>query len=217
VGDCYYLATLAAVARTDPSVIRQSVADLGDGTYVVQFCTPSGSNGTGGGKVYVRVSGDLPVNFVGGLAYAKLGAQNSLWVAIMEKAYTFFRRGAGTYVSIDGGWMDEVFSSLGKSYTDLWNPSSADALLAQIQQDLADGDAVTWATAYIPPSIPLVGGHAYTVVAVVTDPQGNRTGLRLRNPWGVDGAGNDGANDGYVTISALQAISIFFGVVSAKV
>ncbi len=32
VGDCYFLATLAATARTNPNRIRQSVVELGNGT-----------------------------------------------------------------------------------------------------------------------------------------------------------------------------------------
>ena len=35
VGDCFFLATLASVAKVDPNLIRQSVVDLGDGTYAV--------------------------------------------------------------------------------------------------------------------------------------------------------------------------------------
>src|SRR5205085_9952992 len=41
-GDCYYLASLAAVAKTNPSIIRNHIADLGDGTYAVQFTTGTG-------------------------------------------------------------------------------------------------------------------------------------------------------------------------------
>jgi hypothetical protein len=39
----------------------------------------------------------------------------------------------------------------------------------------------------------------------------------LRNPWGIDGAGNDGVNDGYVRLTALQAFTSFWGVISANV
>ena len=53
VGDCYFVAALSAIAGTNPDVIRQTVADLGDGTYAVNF---HGVFGTG---VYVRVDADL--------------------------------------------------------------------------------------------------------------------------------------------------------------
>ena len=42
-------------------------------------------------------------------------------------------------------------------------------------------------------------------------------GVRLRNPWGVDGAGSDGANDGYVTLTGAQALAAMSGAVSAAV
>ena len=38
IGDCYFLSTLSAIAKVDPGRIRQSVLDMGDGTYLVQFC-----------------------------------------------------------------------------------------------------------------------------------------------------------------------------------
>ena len=65
--------------------------------------------------------------------------------------------------------------------------------------------------------MPLIGFHAYTVEAVNYDSAGVATSLRLRNPWGVDGAGSDGANDGYVTVTAAQALSCFLGFTSASV
>ena len=56
----------------------------------------------------------------------------------------------------------------------------------------------------------LAGYHAYAVDGVVTNASGVPTHLRLRNPWAVDGYSGttDGANDGYVTITAQQASRI---------
>ncbi len=54
--------------------------------------------------------------------------------------------------------------------------------------------------------------------AVVTNSSGVPTHLRLRNPWGVDGNSvTDGANDGYVTVTAQQAYDSFLGFTSAAV
>ncbi len=106
IGDCYLMTLLAAIARNDPDHIRQTVADLGDGTYAVDFKDNNHHD------IYVRVDGDLPTNSDGTLAYAKLGKGNSMWVAIIEKAWTFYRdekpagvgsgvnAGQGTYASI---------------------------------------------------------------------------------------------------------------------
>ena len=64
---------------------------------------------------------------------------------------------------------------------------------------------------------PLLASHAYTVDGINVDATGNPITLRLRNPWGVDGAENDGNNDGYVTVTAQQAYDSMLGVVSATV
>ncbi len=115
-GDCYLLSVLSSVANIDPNLIRQSVVELGDGTFVVDFHR-------NGSSVYVRVNADLPVASYG-LVYANLGSQNSMWVAVMEKAYTFFRSGNGTYQSIDSGWMDQAYSALGAASQSTYSVSA---------------------------------------------------------------------------------------------
>ena len=211
VGDCWYVATLAAIARTNPNAIRQAVVELGDGTYAVQFATPDGS------KAFVRVDADLPTASWGGMYYADLGAQNSLWVAIMEKAYACFRDGGvASYSDLDGGWMDEAFSDLGYDSNSIWDVSNGDDLLQRISDELSAGKAVTMAINTARNGAPVIGSHAYTVVSVDTDSQGTKT-LVLRNPWGIDGIGSDGHDDGYVRLTALQAFTSFWGVISSNV
>jgi hypothetical protein len=210
IGDCYFLATLSAVAKTDPELIRQSVLEVGDGTYLVQFFQ-------GSSKVYVRVDGQLPVMPGNQLDYAGLGAQGSIWVAIMEKAYAIFHGPSPSYANIDGGWMDQAFSALGASPSDIYTAPTPVTLVARVQQELAARQAVTLGISAPADGAPLLPSHAYVVDAVVTDAFGNPTGVRLRNPWGTDGAGNDGLNDGYVTVTAQQAYDSMIGVVSATV
>jgi hypothetical protein len=86
---------LAAIADANADFIRQMVVDLGDGTYAVRFFRD-------GQEVYVRVDADLWTEN-GALEYANFGADGSLWVAIVEKAYAFFRKLQGTYASIASG------------------------------------------------------------------------------------------------------------------
>ena len=51
----------------------------------------------------------------------------------------------------------------------------------------------------------MITSHAYTVDHVVDNGDGTFS-VVVRNPWGVDGnTSNDGANDGYVTLTAAQA------------
>ena len=50
------------------------------------------------------------------------------------------------------------------------------------------------------------------VEEVLKDVKGMPVALRLRNPWGNDGVGWDGINDGYVTLTAKQAHVSMLGV-----
>jgi hypothetical protein len=211
VGDCYVMAVFLSTADLDPTRIRESVADLGDGTYAVQF-------GLGRAKKYVRVDADLPVwPDDQSPAYAALGRGGSMWVAVMEKAYAMYRRGgAGGYAGLDGGWMKETYNLLG-SASRTARTNSSDLLIHYIQAELAAGRSVTYATDVASAGAPLVGSHAYAVAGVNLDASGNPVSIRLRNPWGVDGAGSDGADDGYVTVTAHDALLSLMGVCSARV
>jgi hypothetical protein len=96
VGDCYFMATLSAIADENPGYIRNMVVDLGDGTYAVRFYR-------NGSPEYVRVDADLWVENGTTPKYADLGQEDSIWVPIVEKAYAFFRKEKGTYPSIASG------------------------------------------------------------------------------------------------------------------
>lgn len=209
VGDCYFLATLSSVAKINANLIRQSIVDLGDGTYAVQFTK-------GSTKTFVRVDGDLATYSWGATAYADLGKSNSMWVAIMEKAFAFFRETKGTYASISAGWMSEVYSALGKSSSGIYSSAGADSLVDLMKTELKAGKSVTFAVKSSS-GAPLIGGHAYSVHSITTDSAGKVTGIKLRNPWGVDGAGNDGNDDGYVVITPAQAHAAFMGMSCAAV
>ena len=212
-GDCYFLAVLSSVARVDPTEIRETVVDLGDGTYCVQFAQ-------GGKSVFLRVDNELPkLNEFTQLAYAGLGGQDSMWVAVVEKAYAFFRTGAGTYQSIEAGWMGEADSALGLSSSSTYSASSASSLLSLINKDLNAGKSVTFAVDTPAEGSGFVAYHAYSVDGVVANAKGVPTHLRLRNPWGnMDGdTTTDGVHDGYLTVTAQQALASMIGFASAVV
>jgi hypothetical protein len=96
IGDCWLMAKLAAIADANPDYIRQMVTDFGDGTYGVRFYR----NGV---ACHIRVDADLWVSSPGNPMYAELGKEGSIWVAIVEKAWAFFRKQEGNYASIAGG------------------------------------------------------------------------------------------------------------------
>jgi Ca2+-binding RTX toxin-like protein len=212
IGDCYFVAALSAFAYTNPDKVRQLVVDLGDGTYAVNFHKA-------GQDAFVRVDGDLWASS-GTPAYANLGGQSSLWVAIIEKAYAFFKNGQGTYASINGG------NGAGASPADAMAApvsvlpttgyASAHDLLAAMRQQLLAGKAVTVGgpAPFLPgtkkndvdnPSTNADentyhrGAHVYTLISVSADLKT----VVLRNPWATDGGGSDAnPNDGYVTLPA---------------
>jgi hypothetical protein len=198
LGDCYFLAPLSATAKTNPDKIRQSVVDLGDGTFAVQLFK-------NGSPTYIRVDADLPTT-INGLCYARLGAGSAMWVAVMEKAYAFFRRLDGQYSCLAGGTAGETFGALNvSSGSGFRSPfQTGSDFLRGIQQQLDQGYAVTLST---PPAVigpNLVSLHVYAVDHVVFGPTGSADSIVLRNPWGTDrnGASGDGNDDGFVTVSA---------------
>lgn len=209
VGDCYFLASLAATAKIDPARIRQSILNLGDGSYLVQFSR-------GSAKFFVHVDGELPT-VDGSPEYAGFGADGSIWAPVMEKAFAVFRTGAASYLSLNGGWMDEAFTALGATSASVYDAADGTTLLSDMQRELAAGKAVAFGTATVTDGAPLLSSHAYTVESVNTDANGTPVSVVMRNPWGVDGVGNDGSDDGYVTVTAAQAYNDFLGFSTATV
>jgi hypothetical protein len=204
LGDCYLLSTLSSVAKTDPSLISKDIVADGNDVYTVTFGSGKGTR--------INVNADLPVWPDGQLAYAQLGNENSLWVALYEKAFVQYHNAkADNYARISGGWMSTAFSALGLKSTTSVKTGSATTLITTLAAELKAGDFTTFGTQNVLANgSPLIAGHAYEVDAVNTDSTGALVSITLRNPWG-DGA----ADDGYVTVTAAQAFSAFAGSVIA--
>ena len=205
---------LSAIAGTNPDVIRQTVCDLGDGTFAVNM------HGYFGFDVYVRVDADLWAS--GGTPiYANLGAQGSLWAPIIEKAYAFYKNAKGNYGSINGGngagWTTAQALGLAVSKFETETFLTASLMVATMRAQWLAGKAITVGgpapfhantvkTSYDNPmtddneSTYRRGAHVYTLVSVAAD----LSTVTLRNPWADDGSGSTDADpdDGYVTIPA---------------
>ena len=201
LNDCYVLAGLASVAKDNPNAIRERMVDFQDGTYGVKL-----------GDKYYRVDNDLPVTSPTSTApaYAQFGRDKSMWVAIFEKAFAMFRRGANSYASIEWGSGNEANAALGakagaRSFSDF---SSAMNLGADVLKRFLNKESLTIITSNFTSGLPLNTRHVYSIVNVVTTPKGAVTEIVLRNPWGRDGAGNDGRNDGLVSVTPAQLFSI---------
>ena len=209
LGDCYFLSVLAAAADVQPQRVRDAVVDLGDGTYAVQFAR-------GKTKTYHRVDADLPTDAWGRPAYAQLGAGGSLWVAVLEKAFTGFRTASYTYASIECGWMTEPAAALGMSYKSLDAATGGGGLLQLVGDAHDAGRATALATRAALDGEKFVSGHAYTVAGVNRGSGGAVVSLMLRNPWGTDGYTTlDAADDGLVDVDAGELAAMFGAVLIA--
>ena len=206
VGTCYFLASLAAVARDHPQAIRNMITDNKNGTYTVTFYENKGSFYKPGYEpVKVTVDNKLPFYALkGGKGHweyltakpadvSKAGPE--LWVAIAEKAYAKWK---GGYPDIEGGYpvkaLPEITGVEAKQHST--SAFSDKDLLAQISNALAAGHPVTACAIpskaeelrdlffpigkAIRESLDVYYSHAYTVMAV------NGNLIKLRNPWGTN-------------------------------
>lgn len=111
VGDCYFVAVLAAIARVHPEFIKNMVKDNGNGTFTVTFHTKQGFSGLFGSRSNKSVTVDSKfwTDGKGNPVYAKKGDSDSagkpeLWVMVIEKAWAKLH---GSYSDIAGGEIDD--------------------------------------------------------------------------------------------------------------
>ena len=209
LGDCWLLAGLGAIANDNPRAIKQNVVDFDDGTYGVHL-----------GDKFYRVDNDLPVTSSTSTtpAYAQLGAENSMWVAVVEKAFAHhdsFANGAWGvgYDALHGGFTIDVnrafgSTSAGSKVMGVLGYWDATGMANDIYSRWANNEAVTVGTDSASTGTPLVGGHAYTVQSVTRNASGVVTFITLYNPWGHDtnpGVSTDAnPSDGLVTVTPAQ-------------
>jgi hypothetical protein len=201
VGDCWFLATLAETALRDPSTIRNAISQRADGTYDVKFHTTLTTT------VDEHVDGKLPENAWGGLEYAKLGQSNCTWVAIMEKAFTYFRNHPATaaYSNIDTGWGSEAMTDLGGTPSEILPKiSNSSQMFTDVVWGLILNTSMDFGTKGTGGG-PLVHGHEYSVVSARVHNGANQ--IEVRNPWGynpnwTNSSNYDSTNDGYMWVDA---------------
>ena len=198
VGDCYFLAALASLADADPSMIRQMIAPMGDGTYAVRFYS-------GTQAVYVRVDAWLPASG-DSPAYARLTPADELWVALAEKAYAQFRNGTNDYSALSGGWMGDVYQAVtgtGANYIYMSDTGFA----ATLSEQLAAGHAMSTMTWWNVTG-PLYANHAYMVKDVTAE--SGTTFVTVYNTYGCNGRPWDGnPDDGLLKITLAQFMGDF--------
>jgi hypothetical protein len=212
VGDCWLLAGLGAIALDRPDAIRENVVDFNDGTYGVHL-----------GSKFYRVDNDLPARLTSGNYVlqpdpvpvgAGLGAERSMWVAVIEKAYAHYR-GGNSYSSLGGGWaiaVNRAFRTAAAGDRAFNDYGSAPALANEIYNRWSTHQAVTVGITgkkATSGNVPLLMPHMYSVYSVERNAAGTVTDIELRNPWGYDGAGTDAnPQDGLVSVTPTQLFDL---------
>jgi Ca2+-binding RTX toxin-like protein len=219
VSDCKVVAGLAALARDTAGdggwAIRRSMVDFGDGTYGIHL-----------GENFFRVDAVLPLAPGSTVPnYANLGAGDSIWVSIAEKAIALADQrtpGSPNYADLSSTGADEVFTLFGSATTGVPLIGTTYASAAALGTDIVRrfrSAAPQYLTVSLSDSSngtlgqKFVVGHAYTVWSLNFNNAGALASVVLRNPWGSD-TGNfavsytdANANDGLVTITVGELFS----------
>lgn len=154
LGDCYLMAALMSVARTDPQCIRDMVKDNGNGTYTVRFFLDRlGMSLIGRGTKEVTVDARVPTHPGGSPRYAKTGDQTiqdgetryELWAMIVEKAWAKLK---GGYPQIAGGNPGKAMEAITGKTSDSFRTSSRSAaeILSALERAERDRHPVTCLT-----------------------------------------------------------------------
>lgn len=192
LADCWLLSGLGALAEDNRGLMKQNVVDFRDGTYGVHL-----------GDQFYRVDNDLPVTPTGTPAYAKLGADNSMWVAVVEKAFAHLRGGRNAYIDLGFGKPNLVSLAFGATSgtRGVGSYASATDMANDFYTRWSAHQACTVSFGAVPPGAPVAEHHVYMLDSVTRNANGMVTSITLRNPWGSDGSENDGNNQHLVTLT----------------
>jgi len=186
LGDCYFVASLAAIAGKNPDAIRKMIKNNGDGTYTVTFHE--------GGAVVV--DDQFPAKD-GNPVYAGAGDKDSdgveLWVMLIEKAWAKLK---GGYEQIRGSKVqmkspDAMQAMTGNKTTTILTGSTAgEDLLKALDEAHQKGLPMTAGTYddkhFDEETLKKMGAkgvhgnHAYAIVSV----DAKKKTIELYNPWG---------------------------------
>lgn len=199
LGDCYFLASLGAVAHSTPNLLASNISGPdSSGNYSVIFYR---KNMWGAfEEVKIKVKSSFPqVGKSDYPAYAKEGDNKEMWVMLYEKAYAQL---IGSYGTLNnGGHPEDALEALTgrESSATKFDQSnllqskkmSGDQIRDAVLPLLRDGKPVVASThkegyfkglskpkQELASSKRIVGGHAYSIIS------GDDKNVRLYNPWG---------------------------------
>jgi hypothetical protein len=190
LGDCWFIASLGAIANRNPGLIEKMIQANDNGTYTVTFYDD-------GKPVRITVTPDLPTVkgdpvFVDNPQPSDAGdGVHELWPQIIEKAAAQYY---GDYTDLEGDWpakaLELVTGTEVTTYDSGWLPwSEPDPPSANDLADvLTNGGAVLVSTdnknrTQLYKDNVLVQRHAYYVQSV--DPKAGT--VTVVNPWGLKG------------------------------
>ena len=200
LGDCYFMAGIASVAKTDPQRIRDMIQENEDGTFTVYlwkhdyqweeeekdedgFFFPTVR------ATKIVVDGKFPAGYGTSPSYADFGDSkevdgkelHELWPMILEKAYAKHK---GSFGKIEGGWASTPISffSGNDAVVDHDPTELAEEKLTKVLAEAVKKGFPT--TMGVPagggnPSLNVYANHYYIFVGL--DEEGR---VQLRNPWG---------------------------------
>ncbi|MFZ5439379.1 MAG: C2 family cysteine protease [Myxococcota bacterium] len=210
LGDCYFPAAVAAMAKANPDLIRNMIKANGDGTYTVTFKERDWATGRVK-DVPVKVDGDLYARSWGGPLYGHSSnsgetTKMELWFPLLEKAYAQWK---GSYDTIgNGGSSADVFEDFtGASGRSINAAGNADSVWRTITTAIDnhkpvaagthdDGGPVNYTNTGV------YGDHAYSILGY--EQAGAERYVVLRNPWGESEPSGNGANDGVFKLKLAE-------------
>ncbi len=201
LGDCWLLASLAALAQTQPTVLEQAITAHDDGSYTVRLYGEDAAGVLSAEDV--RVAGTIPMTANGQDAYAQREDPGELWVVVIEKAFAAWK---GGYGGLHAGLPSHALTALtGRAASDTATAHKTDASLGETFRNNADAQRAMVAASR--PNLNLdaggiIPGHAHTILGV--EGTGDRAMVTLRDPYAEYEPQGHGARDGVFTLTMAE-------------
>jgi hypothetical protein len=218
-GDCYLLASLAAVAKARPDAIRDMVHDNGDGTYGVRLFR----NGEHESPDTVEVDGRLYADpTTGEPLYAESGDapdapdRMEMWVAVVEKAYAQIHQGY-EHIGSGGEPAAALAELLGVRTTEVpLDQIGADATFELVRSRPGDPMVAATGKDVNYDGTGILSPHAYTVLGAKETPAGRF--VTLRNPWshGVPAGEGHAPDDGVFDMPLADFVRLFRAIATTE-
>lgn len=203
LGDCYFPAAMAALAKVHPEVIENLIKRNEDGTYTVTFKQKDWRTGSYK-DAPVKVDADLWARAGGSPIYGASGGDKAqktmeLWWPLIEKAYAQLK---GSYNEIgNGGVSSDIWEAcMGRDGRYQSTKFMDEGRLWTEIKDAVDNKLPCGAGTYgedqeaLYTNSGIYADHAYSILGC-----SEREGVRyvtLRNPWGQSEPAGNGRDDG---------------------